>query len=131
MRAHNAPHYKLIPLEEVAYGLQVSPASTPDKHPRPYLRVANVQRDHLNLDAIKYIDVPDADLPKYLLQPGGLLFVEGKAVKQSWAGLPCGGAKSLIVYIKTTLFAPGSTKPRWTRNLPWSGSIPKPDASTS
>ena len=86
MRAHDAPalHYELIPLEEVAdvsYGLQVSPASAPDKYPRPYLRVANVQRDRLDLSVIKYIDVPDNELSKYLLEPGDLLFVEGNGSK--------------------------------------------------
>lgn len=85
-RAHQAPppHYEMVPLEEVAdvaYGLQVSPASRPDQHPKPYLRVANVQRGNLNLREIKYIDVPDIDMPKYKLQSGDGLFVEGNGSK--------------------------------------------------
>jgi type I restriction enzyme S subunit len=47
----------------VSYGLQKCPANRPRKHPRPYLRVANVQRGYLDLREIKTIDVPDPDMP--------------------------------------------------------------------
>lgn len=51
----------------VSYGLQKSPGNRPDKHARPYLRVANVQRRYLDLREIKTIDVPDVDMLKYRL----------------------------------------------------------------
>lgn len=72
--------YPMVRLGEVArvsYGLQKSPANRPEKHARPYLRVANVQRGVLDLREIKMIDVPDDDMPKYSLEAGDLLFVEG------------------------------------------------------
>ncbi len=43
----------------------------------PYLRVANVQRGHLDLDKIKYIKVPEDKLPELLLNKGDILFNEG------------------------------------------------------
>ncbi len=61
----------------VSYGIQKCPANRPDQHPRPYLRVANVQRGELDLRDIKYIDVLDAELPNLGLQTGDILFVEG------------------------------------------------------
>lgn len=83
------PTFELVPLEEVAdvsYGLQVSPASRPNQHPRPYLRVANVKRGMLDLREIKYIDVPDAEMYKYALQPGDILLTEGSSADQVGRG---------------------------------------------
>lgn len=42
-----------------------------------YLRVANVQRGHLNLQEIKTVQIPSSRLADYLLQPGDILFNEG------------------------------------------------------
>ncbi len=61
----------------VSYGIQKCPANRPGQHARPYLRVANVQRGELDLREIKTINVPDADMPSFRLEPGDLLFVEG------------------------------------------------------
>lgn len=44
---------------------------------KPYLRVANVQRGHLELEHIKEVEVPEDELEKYLLQSGDLLITEG------------------------------------------------------
>ena len=63
----------------VSYGIQKCPANRPGQHPRPYLRVANVQRDALDLREIKYIDVPDSELPGLLLESGDLLVCEGNS----------------------------------------------------
>jgi type I restriction enzyme S subunit len=63
----------------VSYGLQKCPANRPDKHPRPYLRVANVQRGYLDLRRIKTINVPDADMSKYRLEDGDVLLCEGNS----------------------------------------------------
>lgn len=43
----------------------------------PYLRVANVQRGHIDLAEVKTIRVPKEKLEKLLLQPGDVLFNEG------------------------------------------------------
>lgn len=65
----------------VSYGIQKSPANRPGLHARPYLRVANVQRSALDLTEVKYINVPDSELPSLRLQPGDILFVEGNGSK--------------------------------------------------
>jgi type I restriction enzyme S subunit len=72
--------YPVVHLGEVAavsYGIQKCPANRPGQHPRPYLRVANVQRGELDLSEIKYIDVPDKELVSLRLELGDMLFVEG------------------------------------------------------
>ncbi len=43
----------------------------------PYLRVANVQRGHLDLSVIKTITVRVADTRRYALKPGDILMTEG------------------------------------------------------
>lgn len=43
----------------------------------PYLRVANVQDGHLNMDEIKEISLPEKDVPKYLLQDEDIVICEG------------------------------------------------------
>lgn len=43
----------------------------------PYLRVANVQRGHLDLAEIKVIDAPQADIEELCLRYGDILFNEG------------------------------------------------------
>lgn len=43
----------------------------------PYLRVANVQDGYLDLTEIATIEIPENDLPRYLLQPGDVLMNEG------------------------------------------------------
>ncbi len=64
-------------LAEVSGGLTKNAAR--DQLPRrlPYLRVANVYANELNLDEIKEIGVTDDELPRVALQPGDLLVVEG------------------------------------------------------
>lgn len=50
-----APKFPIVELwtaGKVSYGLQKSPANRPGTHPRPYLRVANVQRSRLDLTEI-------------------------------------------------------------------------------
>jgi len=45
--------------------------------PTPYLRVANVQRGYLDLDEIKFLDLPASEITKYSLEDGDLLATEG------------------------------------------------------
>jgi type I restriction enzyme S subunit len=74
--------FDFVPLEDVAkvtYGIQKCPANRPGKHARPYLRVANVQRNYLDLSKIKMINVPDAEMHKLALREGDLLLCEGNS----------------------------------------------------
>jgi len=74
--------FQIVQLRDIAnvsYGLQKSPNNRPDKYPRPYLRVANVQRGCLDLREIKMIDVTDTDMPKYQLEYGDVLLCEGNS----------------------------------------------------
>jgi type I restriction enzyme, S subunit len=43
----------------------------------PYLRVANVQRGYLDLDVMKYIEIPVEELEKFRLEANDLLLTEG------------------------------------------------------
>lgn len=58
-------------------GLQVTRARSEHPLERPYLRVANVYRDRLDLAEIKSIRLTEAELNRTRLQAGDLLFVEG------------------------------------------------------
>ena len=58
----------------VTKGGKVSPQ---DAQVRPYLRVANVQRGHLDLGVIKTIDVKPADAERFRLKDGDILMTEG------------------------------------------------------
>jgi type I restriction enzyme S subunit len=72
----------MIPLGQlgkVSYGIQKCPANRPAVHARPYLRVANVQRGVLDLREIKYINVPDDEMPKLRLEVGDVLLCEGNS----------------------------------------------------
>lgn len=80
--AATSAKWPMVPLSnvgKVSYGLQKSPANRPGKHSRPYLRVANVQRGVLDLAEIKYMDVPDEDMPKLRLMDGDVLLCEGNS----------------------------------------------------
>lgn len=73
---------RMVPLGQygkVSYGIQKSPANRPGTHARPYLRVANVQRGVLDLREIKYINVPDEEMPKLRLEIGDVLLCEGNS----------------------------------------------------
>jgi type I restriction enzyme S subunit len=72
----------LVPLgrmAEISYGIQKSPSNRPAQQARPYLRVANVQREALDLREIRFIDVPDKDMPKLRLEVGDVLLCEGNS----------------------------------------------------
>jgi type I restriction enzyme S subunit len=77
-----APAFPLLPLGsigEVRYGLQKFPGNRPGLHARPYLRVANVQRNRLDVGVMKTINVPDAEMPRYRLEIGDVLLCEGNS----------------------------------------------------
>lgn len=63
---------------EVAYGLTVDAKRRISKDEVPYLRVANVQRNHINLTEIKSVGRMKGD-DGYQLHAGDILVVEGHA----------------------------------------------------
>jgi type I restriction enzyme S subunit len=74
--------YPLVALGDIAkvsYGLQKCPGNRPGAHARPYLAVANVQAGRLDLDKIKYIEVPDSEMEAFRLKAGDLLVCEGNS----------------------------------------------------
>lgn len=66
-------------MAKVTYGIQKCPANRPAVHARPYLRVANVQRNVLDLREIKFINVPDEEMSKLRLDVGDVLLCEGNS----------------------------------------------------
>ncbi len=68
-------------LQQLAFisgGLTVDRKRQPERPVElPYLRVANVQRGHLDLSVIKTIAVGEADVPHLSLQDGDILLNEG------------------------------------------------------
>lgn len=64
-------------LADVAGGLQVTSARAGNPISMPYLRVANVYRDRLNLSEVKVIRVTEAERARATLRHGDVLVVEG------------------------------------------------------
>lgn len=64
-------------ISKVQGGLQVTTKRNTNPLEVPYLRVANVYRDRLVLDEIKFIRVTQQELERTKLQTGDLLIVEG------------------------------------------------------
>lgn len=69
---------KLSSLAEVQTGISKSSSrQLKDPVEVPYLRVANVQDGHLDLNEVKTIRIERGNLPRYALQDGDVLFTEG------------------------------------------------------
>ena len=62
---------------EVQGGLQVTKRRSSLPHEAPYLRVANVLRDELDLEEVKTIRLTDSELSRTRLVAGDILVVEG------------------------------------------------------
>lgn len=85
---------RLDELADVAYGLTLNSArqSLPSRH--CYLRVANVQRAHIDLSEVKEVGCTSDEVIRYQLRPGDILVVEGHAVREEigraalWKGTP-------------------------------------------
>jgi len=72
--------WKRVKLEKVAdvrTGLAKGKTGLKEPVELPYLRVANVQDGHLNLDEIKTIWVERSQVDRYRLKPGDVLMTEG------------------------------------------------------
>jgi len=98
------PVANLGDLAMVSYGIQKCPANRPGQHPRPYLRVANVQRDELDLREIKYIDVPDKEFAGLRLEPGDLLVCEGVLARCSSGIHRAGFVREFLTYVSPLQF---------------------------
>jgi type I restriction enzyme S subunit len=68
-------------IAEVQGGIQKQPKRTPSKNAFPYLRVANVLRDQLDLSEVHRIELFGNELEKLRLVQGDLLIVEGNGSK--------------------------------------------------
>ncbi len=62
---------------EVSGGITKNPKRIPRNNVLPFLRVANVMRDRLDLSEVHQIEVFAGELERYRLQRGDLLVVEG------------------------------------------------------
>lgn len=72
--------WKRVPLHTVAEirtGLAKGKQGLIDPVELPYLRVANVQDGHFNLEEVKTIQVERSAVARYSLQPGDVLMTEG------------------------------------------------------
>lgn len=86
------PDHTLGELADVQGGLQVSSKRSALPMEVPYLRVANVYRNRMDLSEVKLLRCTQAEAERTRLAPGDLLFVEGHANPQevgrvaTWAG---------------------------------------------
>lgn len=77
-RLENAPRRTIQEICEVRGGLQKQPSRIPRDHPTPYLTVAHVQRNRIDLSiGLRYFEILPQELNQYRLEPGDLLIVEG------------------------------------------------------
>ncbi len=82
---------------DIKSGITLGPDRIPRSHPKPYLRVANVQRGRIDVSDIAALEASFTDSIDYALAAGDLLVVEGHAnpweigrcaiVEESQAGL--------------------------------------------
>ena len=69
--------HELVECFEIVSGIQKTPARSPTDNPVPYLAVANVYRDKIDLSDIRYFEVTPEELEKLKLQDKDILIVEG------------------------------------------------------
>ena len=71
------PRFALGDVCDVQLGKMLSPAAKRGIRPRPYLRNANVQWDHIQTSDVSEMDFTEAEEKKFALQKGDLLVCEG------------------------------------------------------
>lgn len=74
--------WKFLTVEEagiVELGRQRSPQYHSGPNMKPYLRVANVHEDRIDVSDVKEMDFPPEHLPRYELRPGDILLNEGQS----------------------------------------------------
>jgi type I restriction enzyme S subunit len=98
---------------EVELGKMLNQERAQGDHLRPYLRVANVQWDRIDVTDLAMMDFPPAEQARYRLRPGDLLVNEGG----SWPGRAAvwNGEISEIYYQKALhrIRARGKELTRW------------------
>ena len=62
---------------DVSGGIQKQPSRMPDKNPVPYITVANVYRNRIDLTDLRYFEVFPGELEKLQLKYGDILIAEG------------------------------------------------------
>lgn len=62
---------------DIVGGIQKKPSRTPKNNPIPYLTVANVFRDRIDITDVRYFEVFDGELEKLQLKEKDILIVEG------------------------------------------------------
>jgi type I restriction enzyme S subunit len=79
---------QLDDVAESRLGKMLSKEAKKGMRPRPYLRNANVQWDHIDLDDLYEMDFDEGEEEKYSLQPGDLLVCEGGEIGRAavWQG---------------------------------------------
>jgi len=70
---------QLHDLAEISYGITLGSYRTTLPEQRPYLRVANVQRDSFDLSEVKTINCTEDEVRRFELADGDVLVVEGHA----------------------------------------------------
>ena len=70
---------RLGDVAEVTSGLAMGPHRTPQKNPRPYLTVANVQANQVTIDENRLMEVSESEYQSRNLQAGDVVLVEGHA----------------------------------------------------
>lgn len=68
---------KIADIAVVQGGIQKQPKRRPISNKYPFLRVANVLRNRLDLNEVHEVELFDGELERYRLAPGDLLVVEG------------------------------------------------------
>ncbi|WP_250399494.1 restriction endonuclease subunit S [Streptomyces cellostaticus] len=98
---------------EVELGKMLNQERAHGQHMRPYLRVANVQWDRIDVSDLAMMDFPPEEQARYRLKPGDLLVNEGG----SWPGRAAiwDGEVPEIYYQKALhrIRARGAELPRW------------------
>ena len=69
--------HELVECFEIVSGIQKTPARSPRHNPIPYLAVANVYRNKIDLSDIRYFEVTPEEIEKLKLQDKDILIVEG------------------------------------------------------
>jgi type I restriction enzyme S subunit len=71
------PTVKVVDVAEVRGGIQKSPERTAGANPVRYLTVAHVQRNRIVLTDPRFFEVSREELPRWSLQAGDVLIIEG------------------------------------------------------
>ncbi len=70
---------RLGDVAEVTSGIAMGPHRIPQKNPKPYITVANVQADKVTIDANRLMEVADSEYQSRYLRAGDVVLVEGHA----------------------------------------------------